>query len=81
MNQPRFAITVSTGLDLSSGLAACGAEPEVALSPKAADGASVARQAGCLDCHITDGSRGAEPAFAGLMPAGSHRWSSTRTAP
>lgn len=66
MNQWRFATTVVTGLLLLTGVAGCGPETEVSLSPQAADGETVARQAGCLVCHSSDGSPGTGPTFAGL---------------
>lgn len=45
---------------------ACSSQPSTDLPPKAAEGRTVANEAGCLVCHSTDGSSSTGPTFASL---------------
>lgn len=47
-------------------LAGCGGDEELNLSPAAAEGRSIAREAGCVSCHGADGGGQVGPAWKGL---------------
>lgn len=47
-------------------LAACGGDEELNLSPAAAEGRSIAQEAGCVSCHGADGGGQVGPAWKGL---------------